>query len=143
MCDAGCVLMGVALFEAARLSAWGLGIVLAWLLATRALDAAGLRWAPATGLAVAVPSVRAVKIDGALVAGLALCAFTPAILGNYVVWLDAGAVPKPVFAMFAVWALIALELRLLARLAYHPRFKVGWALGWIGFAHLTVLLDAL
>lgn len=123
------------IFEGIRLTVWGIAILLVWTALGRLRDWITARVLLPGEAEVTVPLSREVVNDALLVGGMALLAFSVAILQNFTVYLGAGRFP--LISAASLWLLFWLECRMLGRIAYHPRYAVRWALCWAAFAHLV------
>lgn len=129
------------IFDAARLTVWGTGIMLIWLALGRTRDWITVRALLPSEGEVAMPLPREVVNDALLVGGMALLAFSVAIMQSYTAYLGAGRIP--IISAASLWGLFWLEVRMLTRIAYHPHFMVRWALLWALFAHVVVIAPVL
>lgn len=134
--------MGAAeYFEAARLSSWGLGLLLLYIAGSRVLNA--LHWTAHRRGWLWVPRVEydpprwssstPTTFFSALFAMIPLFAFTPAILAKHVVWLEVGQTPAA--SIVAVWLLCVVSLFLLWKLAFRPARKLAIGCGWVLLSH--------
>ena len=136
----------VALFEAARLSAWGLGLILVYLSLTRSLNA--VHWHLHERGLVRVPTVRFAPPRStagnpttffAMLLGLIpILAFTQPIAAKHVGWLSIG--PGPWASLCAVWLLCIIIVFLLWKLAFNPKRKMLVAGGWVALSHVVIWL---
>ena len=125
------------IFEAARLTVWGVGLVLVWLALSRLYDWFADRTLRPGEAEVTLPQSRDVANDALLLGVMALLAFSVAILQSYTAYLGSGRIP--LISAASLWLLFWLECRFLTRLAHHPRYMVRWALCWAVFAHAVVI----
>lgn len=129
------------IFEAVRLTVWGVGFLLVWKALCRIRDWMTVRALLPGEAEITLPLGREVVHDALLLGCMAALAFSVAILQSYTAYLGAGRIP--IISAASLWMLFWLEVRMLARIAYHPRFMVRWALLWALFAHVVVLAPVL
>ena len=129
------------IFDGARLTVWGVGFLLVWKALGRIRDWLTLRTLSPGEAEITLPLAREVVHDALLLGSMAALAFSVAILQSYTAYLGAGRIP--IISAASLWLLFWLEVRTLARIAYHPRFMVRWALCWALFAHIVVIVPVL
>lgn len=142
----------LATFESARLSVWGLGLILFWLAWSRTVN--GWHW-QLVGTRIGrwtVPEPREkyppprstegnpTTFFGALLGLIPILAFTEAIAQRHVAWL--GISPfGPLFSIMSVWLLIAVIVFLLWKLAFKPAKKMRISAGWVALSHAIVWIQ--
>ena len=129
------------IFDAVRLTVWGVGFLLVWKALGRLRDWMTLRALLPGEADITLPLALEVVHDALLLGCMAALAFSVAILQSYVAYLGAGRIP--LISAASLWVLFWLECRTLARIAYHPRYMVRWALCWAVFAHIVVIAPVL
>lgn len=107
-------------FDALRLSAWGMAVMLVWLL-----------WQFRRRPPVPLPAPL-IRFAAALLAGTVLFAFTVPLFGGYIVWLNGR---QAWGASAALTGLVTLEILFISVIA--PRYRWSWPLAWLGFAHVA------
>ena len=124
------------LFQGARLSAAGLGMMILPLVTFRI-------WLRVCGKPLP-PPMRTLSApwDDAftlIVALIPVAAFIGPIVHDYIAWLNVGKVPM--LALIAIWLLVSAEMFLLYRLAVSSqeaaRRKIIAAMSWVVLAHLV------
>lgn len=129
-------------FEGARLGAWGIGLLLTFMVAVRLANAAHLYLSEKIG-PVPAPIMRYSALDAerpllgmlsAMAVGLvALFSFSVPIFENHVWWLKIDGVNEAL-SILATHVLILLQLYFINRLLAEPKEKLVWAGGWYAFS---------
>ena len=120
-------------FSVLRMCAWGLSLVLAWLLWCRSWDYHTGRHLNPDQRNVQYMGPKLVMAGALLLAATNILAFTLPIFEGYVRWMH--DVRAPTLLSFVT--LIALLVLFIDRLAYKRADKWLWVISWVGFVHLS------
>ena len=119
-------------FSALRLSSWGLGVALLWLVWLRVVDHTfhdKLLHENVRG-----HSPAEVVISAVLLALMTILSFTAPMLEGYVLWFNSVG---RLGAMAAFPLMIALQFLFIDKLAYSRKDNLTWCLGWIALCHIA------
>lgn len=122
-------------FQALRLTAWGLAVLLVWLLFYRWRDYVLDRPLEPGEQEIQPMTAVLVGVTGSGLAALTLLAFTAPLFSGYIAWLNQAHTAA---AALAVVVLIGLLVLLIDRVAYHPEAKWRWCAGWSSFVHAMI-----
>jgi len=122
-------------FSAIRLSCWGLGLVLAWLVAQRLRDKWTGRALDPNESAIDTMHPVLVLVCGGMVASTTLLAFTAAILNSVIVWF---APRYPLAGYLSLVCLFVVLILFIRQVAYHPARKMRFCAVWLVLSHFAV-----
>ena len=119
---------------ALRLASFGLGVVITSLLCKRLNDWRIGRTIKPGERAVQSLEPLLLSIVAMLEAILIFVTTASAIVGHFPEWLTH---PEPASMHVMYLPIILIAVILIDRLAYHPKLKQKWCIGWILFAHFA------
>ena len=117
-----------------RLASFGLGVVITSLLCKRVNDWRIGRMIKPGERAVQSMEPLLLCVVAVLEAVLIFVTTSSAIVGHFPEWLTH---PEPASMHIMYLPIILIAVIVIDRLAYHPKLKHKWCIGWILFAHVA------